>query len=69
MILPSYSFLATAGVNAAEQANVFAQVLESRGVVLAVCGAAPNLKPCARLRSWKDALCNSHGSTVLSSVC
>jgi len=36
MILPSITLLATAGANAAEQANVFAQVLESRGVVLAV---------------------------------
>ena len=36
MILPSFTLLATVGANAAEQANVFAQVLESRGVVLAV---------------------------------
>ena len=36
MNLTSLSLLATAGANAADQANVFAMVLESRGVVLAV---------------------------------
>ncbi len=36
MILPAFSLLATAGATAAEQTNVFAHVLESRGVVLAV---------------------------------
>jgi biopolymer transport protein TolQ len=36
MILPSLTPLATVSTSAADQVNVFAQVLESRGVVLAV---------------------------------